>query len=81
MNRTPVTGDVVGVGAGASVQFGGGRKFMLRVATVDPRPTYHGWLWLTGYVVDAGGKALDRREVFVQVAGLVLLRDSYRRPA
>lgn len=29
VNRVPVAGDVIGVGAAASVQFGGGRKLVL----------------------------------------------------
>ena len=55
----------------ASVQFGGDRALWLRVVSVCDKPTYHGWVWLTGYSIDLGtGKALARREVFVQIAGL-----------
>ncbi|MGW0218231.1 hypothetical protein ACWDXH_27950 [Micromonospora chokoriensis] len=55
----------------ASVQFGGDRILWLRVTSVCDKPTYHGWVWLTGYSIDpATGKALARREVFAQITGL-----------
>ncbi|MCG5456776.1 hypothetical protein PSH03_001679 [Micromonospora sp. PSH03] len=55
----------------ASVQFGGDRALWLRVSSVCDKPTYHGWVWLTGYSIDlATGKALARREVFAQITGL-----------
>lgn len=63
-------GDVVLIDGRASVQFAGGRTIVLRIISIDDRPTYHGWVWLTGYVLDKRGKATDRRVVFVQVAGL-----------
>ncbi|MEV6799660.1 hypothetical protein AB0M91_15110 [Micromonospora rifamycinica] len=55
----------------ASVQFAGERALWLRVSSVDDRPTYDGWVWLTGYSINqATGEAMARREVFVQIAGL-----------
>ncbi|MFD0819345.1 hypothetical protein [Micromonospora zhanjiangensis] len=33
--------------------------------------TYDGWVWLTGYELDAEGNAVERREVYVQLAGLL----------
>lgn len=51
---------------------------MLRVVAVDARPTYYGFAWGTGYVVDREGAAIDKRDVFVQIAGLVLLQASQR---
>ncbi|MFY1587326.1 hypothetical protein ACN267_22775 [Micromonospora sp. WMMD734] len=58
----------------ASVQFIGDRALWLRVTSVDDRPTYDGWVWLTGYSINrATGEALARREVFVRIAGLQLL--------
>ncbi|ROO62035.1 hypothetical protein EDC02_3999 [Micromonospora sp. Llam0] len=63
-------GTVLLIDGRASVQFGGDRALVLRVISVSERPTYHGWAWVTGYVLDGAGQALDRREVFVQVAGL-----------
>ncbi|MEO3776137.1 hypothetical protein ABGB16_04610 [Micromonospora sp. B11E3] len=55
----------------ASVQFGGDRALWLRVTSVCDKPTYHGWVWLTGYCIEPGtGKALARREIFVQITGL-----------
>ncbi|MEV5211650.1 hypothetical protein AB0K35_29660 [Micromonospora sp. NPDC053740] len=64
-------GDLVLIDGRASVQFGGDRTLWLRVTSICDKPTYHGWVWLTGYSIDpASGKALARREVFVQIAGL-----------
>ncbi|MFG1954315.1 hypothetical protein [Micromonospora sp. NPDC048830] len=55
----------------ASVQFGGDRALIFRVIKVCEQPTYHGWIWLTGYVLDRAGNARDRREIYVQAAGLI----------
>jgi hypothetical protein len=80
--RQPRTGDLVGLTAAASVQFGGDRATLFKVIRVDPRPTYAGWVWLIGYTIDEQGNAIERREVFVQIAGLVFMTpDSSRRPA
>jgi hypothetical protein len=65
----PVAGQVFRVGAEASIQFQG-RELTFRVIRVDNRPTYQGWLWLDGYVLDALGNAVDRRTIFVRRAGL-----------
>lgn len=69
----PQPGDVLAIGVDASVQFGGDRSILFRVA--HPPDTYtstpDGWVWLHGYQVDKyGGFAVEKREVFVQVAGL-----------
>lgn len=69
----PKPGDVVRVGGRASVQFGGDRALVFRVIKVCDKPTYHGWVWLTGYVLDRAGKAVDRREIYVQHEGLRLI--------
>jgi hypothetical protein len=66
----PQPGDLVIVGRRASVQFGGDRAIILRVTRVHDWPTYDGWVWLGGYVLDRRGEAVDRRDVFVQHAGL-----------
>ncbi|MFG1841883.1 hypothetical protein ACGFH8_26050 [Micromonospora sp. NPDC049175] len=66
-------GDLLLIGGACSVQFSGERALRLRLVSVDPRPTYHGWVWLTGYVLNGKGLAVDRREVFVQQAGVRLL--------
>ncbi|MEQ4306235.1 hypothetical protein ABNF97_33450 [Plantactinospora sp. B6F1] len=66
----PKPGDVLLLNGRASVQFAGDRALVLRVINVSKRPTYHGWCWLTGYALDRNGHATDRREVFVQIAGL-----------
>lgn len=66
----PSPGDLLIVDGRASVQFAGDRALILRVVSVYDRPTYHGWVWLTGYVVNRRGRATDKREVYVQLAGL-----------
>ncbi|GAB3985708.1 hypothetical protein GCM10027615_76350 [Plantactinospora veratri] len=70
MHQPPRPGDVVRVDGAASVQFAGPRALWLRVTSVSQKPTYHGWCWLTGYVLDRSGEAVEKREIFVQVAGL-----------
>ncbi|MFF0120880.1 hypothetical protein ACWD8I_27750 [Micromonospora arida] len=67
-------GDLLQIGEACSVQFAGDRALRLRLVSVDARPTYHGWVWLTGYVLNDKGRAVDKREVFVQQAGVRLLR-------
>ncbi|MEU5950533.1 hypothetical protein ABZ793_34030 [Micromonospora sp. NPDC047465] len=63
-------GTVLLIDGRASVQFGGNRALRLRLVAVDDKPTYPGWVWLTGYVLDQRGVATARREVYVQRAGL-----------
>lgn len=67
-------GDLLLIGEACSVQFTGDRALRFRLVSVDPRPTYQGWVWLTGYVLNDKGLAVDKREVFVQQAGLRVLR-------
>jgi hypothetical protein len=76
----PVPGDVVAVDGRASVQFAGDRGLTFRVIAVSGVPTYQGWCWLAGYVLDADGAAVERREIYVQPAGLCLLTPSRRVP-
>jgi hypothetical protein len=66
----PIPGEIFRVDGRASVQFDGDRALIFRVTTVSHLPTYDGWIWLTGYVLDDQGQAIDRREIFVQRAGL-----------
>lgn len=77
----PQPGDLLLVDGRASVQFAGGRALLLRVISVSQQPTYDGWVWLTGYILDWSGRATDRREVFVQFAGLRLLTVPLTPPA
>jgi hypothetical protein len=63
-------GDVLLLGKEASVQFAGDRVLMLRLMSVDRNPTYQGWVWLTGYSLNEDGTATEKREVFVQLAGV-----------
>jgi hypothetical protein len=66
----PKPGDVVLIASAASVQFGGGRSLIFRVIRVHDWVTYDGWIWLGGYVLTERGVATDRRDIFVQVAGI-----------
>lgn len=74
MAGSPRCGDVIRVDGASSVQFAGGRALLMRVLRVSDRPTYCGWMWLTGYVVDRKGQAVERREIFVQTDGVRILR-------
>ncbi|MEV5818387.1 hypothetical protein ABUL04_21755 [Micromonospora harpali] len=68
-SRKPACGDLLHVTRAASVQFV--RPIFFRVIRVhEDWHTYHGWLWLDGYEVDARGDAVARRSIFVQPAGL-----------
>ncbi|MEW2145519.1 hypothetical protein AB0869_22160 [Micromonospora vinacea] len=66
------SGDVVLIGSACSVQFSGERALRLRLVSVGGVDPYDGWVWLTGYVLDAKGTATDKREVYVQRAGIVV---------
>lgn len=68
--QPPRPGDVLRVGRAASVQFDGDRAVVFRVISVDCVDAYTGWAWLTGYVLGRSGVAVDRREIFVHLAGL-----------
>ena len=66
----PQPGDLLRIDGRASVQFAGDRALIFRVVSVCHRPTYAGWLWLTGYVISRAGQATAKREVYVRRAGL-----------
>jgi hypothetical protein len=68
----PKPGEVLKVDGRASVQFGGDRRLVLRVTSVSDKPTYDGWAWITGCVLNRRGEAVERRELFVQLDGLQL---------
>ena len=64
----PRTGDVLVIGPRASVQFS--RPFRFRVIRVDLRSSCEGWIWIEGYQLGRDGQATERRNLFVQLAGL-----------
>lgn len=70
MTARPSPGDLIVIDGRASVQFAGARALAFRVVSVSDKPTYDGWVWLTGYVLDRRGDATAKREIFVQLAGL-----------
>lgn len=66
----PRSGHVLEITRAASVQFG--TPILFRVIRVMPNTTYVGWVWLDGYELNAAGEAVERRSIFVQLAGLRL---------
>jgi hypothetical protein len=40
------------------------------LSSVDGFSAKTGWTWLDGYQLDAGGDAVERRSIFVQIDGL-----------
>ncbi len=74
MEGVPLPGDVLRIDDRASVQFQGDRAMTFQVIRVDRRPTYDGWLWLEGYVLNNRGRAVQRRRIFVRQSGLTLRR-------
>nr|WTA66659.1 hypothetical protein OHB51_30055 [Micromonospora sp. NBC_00855] len=66
------SGDVVLIESACSVQFSGERALRLRLTAVGSVDPYDGWVWLTGYVLNAKGMATDKREVYVQRAGIAI---------
>ena len=75
---TPEPGDVLRVDGYASPQFRGRSALIFRVISVCKKDTYYGWVWLTGYVLDQAGLAVEKREIFVKKSGL---RPVVRNPA
>ncbi|MGW3787793.1 hypothetical protein ACWD5Z_24660 [Micromonospora chokoriensis] len=79
---TMKAGDVIHLTTAASVQFL--RPIVVRVIRELPeRHTYHGWVWIEGYQLNAAGDAVARRELYVRRAGLrmqALPAKSRRRP-
>lgn len=61
-------GTVVWLNLNASPQFVHPVRF--RIISQKPAAQYDDWIWLTGYQLDDGGNAVERREVFVGLAGL-----------
>ncbi|MFC3502401.1 hypothetical protein ACFOOK_15700 [Micromonospora krabiensis] len=70
MTALPTPGDLVIVDGRASVQFAGDRALTVRVVSVGDRPTYPGWIWLTGYVLNRRGEATAKRDLYVRPEGL-----------
>lgn len=80
----PQVGQVLDVGPDASVQFSGACRLLFRVIRVmekETSQTYDGWAWIEGYQLDRAGIAVERREIFVQLAGLRLVPERPRTPA
>ncbi|MEU7619582.1 hypothetical protein AB0M91_24855 [Micromonospora rifamycinica] len=61
-------GDLLLITRAASVQFI--RPIRCRLIRIDDRPTYDGWVWLDVYQLDARDRAVARRSIFVQRAGV-----------
>jgi hypothetical protein len=66
----PRPGDKIRLDRAASPQFSI-RPIWYRVIRVLDLATYDGWVWLDGYELnDTGDDAVERRQVFVRIAGL-----------
>ena len=65
----PRAGQVLHVGREASLQFEL-NPLLFRVIRVMDLSTYDGWIWLDGYQLNELGDAVERRSIFVQLAGL-----------
>lgn len=79
---TWTAGTVLRIGRAAGVQYGGDRTLTIRVVSVDPRPTYEGSAWVTGYVLNRRGDATAKRELYIDVtAGVEVLSTPATRPA
>lgn len=76
----PLVGATLWIGKAASVQFAGDRAIMLRVTSLPGWVTYDGWMWLSGYVINAQGEAEDKRNVFVQRSGLRAINPPKPKP-
>lgn len=64
----PRGGDVLRVTRAASIQFI--QPILFRVIRMHDWPTYDGWAWLDGYQLNGVGDAVERRSIFVILAGL-----------
>ncbi|MDG4793747.1 hypothetical protein [Micromonospora sp. WMMD1082] len=69
-------GDLLRLGQAASVQFR--RPILFRLIRELDWTTYDGWVWLDGYQLDSQGQAVARRSLFVQRAGITLVRAAPR---
>ena len=72
-------GAVVFVGPDASPQFRSGNGFNFRVIRAHDWTTTEGWAWLDGYQLNSAGTAVERRSVYVVLAGLRAAASSPRR--
>jgi len=75
-----LSGHTVLIGRACGVQFGDGRHLVLRVIDAEPSKYWDGMAWISGYVLDTGGKAVDKREVYVIVDGLRVAEPSCTCP-
>lgn len=70
MDHTP--GTLLVLGRAASPQFV--QPIRLRLVRAAPAVTCDGWVWVDGYQLDQAGRAVERRTVFVRIAGVRLVR-------
>jgi len=75
----PTPGDLLWIDGAASVQFAQ-RPFPFFLIRIYSWSTYDGWIWLEGLHLDSDGATLQRRSIFVQVAGLRLAPAAHPRP-
>ncbi|MFI1996247.1 hypothetical protein [Actinoplanes sp. NPDC020271] len=69
--RLPASGDLLHVDRQTSVQFT--EPFKFRVIRLERGPVTYGWCWVHGYVLNELGDAVEERDLFLQVQGLLYL--------
>lgn len=84
-SSTPRAGEVYFIGREASVQFGGDQGILFRIIRIQEQVIIAtGWAWIEGYQIDNRGYAVERRVIYVQVAGMKRVKKlggRYVRPA
>jgi hypothetical protein len=76
---SPKPGDLLLITVKASVQFVACDPFLFRLIRQLDWTTYQGWVWLDGYQLDANVVARQRRSIFVQLAGLIHVKEPAKR--
>ncbi len=66
----PRPGAILLVDEEASAEFARSKRLTFRVTRLPDRPSYPGWIWLRGYVLNRSGMAVEQREIHVRLSGL-----------
>jgi len=75
----PRPGELLWIDRPASVQFASA-PFTFLLLRVHGWSTYDGWVWLDGLHLDPDGHIVQRRSIFVAVAGLTTAPAQHPRP-
>ncbi len=66
----PPPGSVVVLDRDTTPQLAGQDPIYMRVTRVEPGGQDPTWAWLHGYQLDSTGHAIERREIYVRLAGI-----------